>query len=541
MTTRRAFRSEMNWLHTWFGISLGTLLFMIFWMGTLSVFDKELDRWMQPETRLAPAEIALDADDVLERIRAANPDAAISSLLIYLPRERKRFFEVIAELADGTYYRDRLHPATGESLGPELTGAASGFIYPMHYRLLIPGGLGYWLVAFATLFMMVLVVTGVVIHRKIFKDFFTFRPKKSIGRSSLDLHNVTGTVFLPFHFVICLSGLAIFAGFYASLPFALLNAAKPDNEAVKLIYSADDYAYYQRPAAGEAAEMLPLVPMVERAEAIWTERYGQAAAADRIDVHRFGDRHAYVEVRRHFPGNRAEAHRDSVNFDGSTGVILQDFQATPVRQVRTWLEGFHQAQFDHWPLLWLYFIAGIAGCLLIATGFIYWLRSRRRRSVARQPVHLRLVEAMSAGSTSGVIVATLGYLLVNRLLDGQTEALGLDRDSLEVRSFFVLWLLTFLYAVVRGERAWMEQSWAIAGLALAAATGNWITTGAHPLRTAADGLWAVFGVDLVLLISCVIAGCAAWRLRGYGSIEAIDAANDRQRDIAAGEVVSGTK
>ena len=49
------FRTSMDWLHTSAGVVLGGLLFAIFWMGTLSVFDREIDRWMAPMTRLAPA------------------------------------------------------------------------------------------------------------------------------------------------------------------------------------------------------------------------------------------------------------------------------------------------------------------------------------------------------------------------------------------------------------------------------------------------------------------------------------------------------
>src|SRR5687768_14441954 len=46
-------RRSMSWLHTWAGVGLGGLLFAIFWMGTLSVFDREIDRWMMPGTRIA--------------------------------------------------------------------------------------------------------------------------------------------------------------------------------------------------------------------------------------------------------------------------------------------------------------------------------------------------------------------------------------------------------------------------------------------------------------------------------------------------------
>ena len=45
-------RDSLTWLHTWGGVFLGSILFAVFWMGTLSVFDREIDRWMNPESRL---------------------------------------------------------------------------------------------------------------------------------------------------------------------------------------------------------------------------------------------------------------------------------------------------------------------------------------------------------------------------------------------------------------------------------------------------------------------------------------------------------
>src|SRR5690606_33551592 len=45
------FRQSMAWLHTWFGLALGFVLMVVFFFGTLSVFDREIDRWTIPETR----------------------------------------------------------------------------------------------------------------------------------------------------------------------------------------------------------------------------------------------------------------------------------------------------------------------------------------------------------------------------------------------------------------------------------------------------------------------------------------------------------
>ncbi|MBO0223028.1 PepSY domain-containing protein, partial [Vibrio parahaemolyticus] len=71
-----------------------------------------------------------------------------------------------------------------------------------------------WIVGLCGMMMMALCVSGVVVHRKIFADFFTFRPERKIGRATLDLHNVAGVLGLPFHVVISLSGLVILFAIY---------------------------------------------------------------------------------------------------------------------------------------------------------------------------------------------------------------------------------------------------------------------------------------------------------------------------------------
>lgn len=57
----------MALLHTWTGIIFGSVLFVIFFMGSLAVFDREIDRWMMPVTRIplasnAPPKVPLSFD-----------------------------------------------------------------------------------------------------------------------------------------------------------------------------------------------------------------------------------------------------------------------------------------------------------------------------------------------------------------------------------------------------------------------------------------------------------------------------------------------
>lgn len=80
-------RKSMAWLHTWTGVLLSALLFAIFWMGTLSVFDREIDRWMMPMTRLAPPTARLSLDTTVRPV-AEQLAGSARQWNIVLPTER---------------------------------------------------------------------------------------------------------------------------------------------------------------------------------------------------------------------------------------------------------------------------------------------------------------------------------------------------------------------------------------------------------------------------------------------------------------------
>jgi len=102
--------------------------------------------------------------------------------------------------------------------------------YVLHY---LPERAGEWIVGVATMFMLVALVTGVIIHRRIFRDFFTFRPGKR-QRSWLNAHNVLSVLTLPYQFMITYSGLIILAGVYMPLVAAQygMDGAGPDPRAM---------------------------------------------------------------------------------------------------------------------------------------------------------------------------------------------------------------------------------------------------------------------------------------------------------------------
>jgi len=499
------FRKSMAWLHTWAGVVIGSLLFAIFWMGSLSVFDHEIDRWMMPATRLSAS-----ADHAPVRLDGALTDNALAltrgsaQWLMRLPSDRVPAVELRWRTGDGGTERRYLDPSSAQVLAHTGTPGGTGFIFPFHYSLHLKWkDLGYWLVGLAGMTMLVMLVSGVIIHRRILADFFLFRPKKQLQRSSLDLHNLSGVLALPLHFGIALSGLISFFSVYWPGTY---QAAYPEAKEPRQAFSAEGLGQYRRAKAQAPGTLGSLDAMIAAAEQGWP-----GGRADFVRVWHPGDANSYVEIRRSH-ADAVTMNLDQVYFDAASGTVLHRFEARPLMTVQRFISGLHFIQFEHWALRWLYFVAGLSGCVMIATGHLFWLASRRASHAKKGLAGVRVVEALTIGSVPGIIVATLAFFVANRLLPLNARHAGLDRAGLEMSVFYLVWLGSFVHAALRQRAAWREQAWAVAALALLAVALNWLTTGHHLPHALRHGLWGVAGMDALLLLGAALAAWSARRL-----------------------------
>lgn len=508
LSVPESFRRSMGWLHTWLGIALASVLFAVFWTGTLTVFDKEIDQWMRPELRIANSTSA-----VLDRValpRLAQLQLQPGSLVwVGPPRERIPVVRLFYDDASGQSHEEWLHPVSGEVL--KLTDSDAGeFFFRFHFMLHLPGSLGYYIVGLAAVGMMVLVVSGVFVHRKFFREFFTFRPDKQLRRSSLDLHNVTAVVALPFHFMIPFTGLLILAATY--FPWSMAVPFKGDLRQLQRDQLAFENSIIE-PAGEPGPPIASLDHFVARANALWRAQEGETSSEpDWVAIFNVNDARTYLVVERYFADRRVALGPDQIVFDPRSDTVIDQFAPLPVHAASHWLEGLHWIQFDHWTLRWLYFLAGLSGCVMIGTGLVFWMQARIRKAQP-DPFSVRCVRAISVASITGVILASGAFLIANRLLPDPLELQGIHRHDLEIRVFFLGWLLALVHACVRGRAAWAEQCWAIAVTATLAAILNWITTGDHPLAALGRGVGVIAMMDALLLATAVLAGWVALRLR----------------------------
>lgn len=511
----------MGWLHTWCGLVTGWLLCAIFLTGTLSVFREPITRWMQaPPPVPAGARPMADgaaAQAALDWLAGAAPGARFWR--IELPARQGEALRLAWRGRDGAQQR-AFDPASGAVLPPQWVRDTEGGRHFMSFHYSLQAGLtGFWIVGVAAMGMLVALVSGVIVHKRIFSDFFTFRPGKG-QRSWLDAHNAAGVLALPFLFMITLTGLWIFHTSYMPAPMhAAFGAGEAAYERLATALGGEPEAP-RRKATGEAAPLPRMAPLLARAERLI------GGDAELLLVERPGDSSMVVRVvgRRPDDGDspRILNQPGTVILDGVNGAVLAVRKADPVEEsagsaTHRVVEHLHYARFGGWTMRWLYFVSGLMGTALMATGTVLYLVKRRQKSLAEfgraTPLVYRCFEAINIAAISGCAVACIAYFYGNRLLPPDLAT----RPAWEIRVFLLAWLATLAHAALRPRTAaWVEQLALGALLCAGLPVLNYLTTGQHLAAYLARADWQSAGVELTSVCFAALLAFAAHKAAGKG-------------------------
>jgi uncharacterized iron-regulated membrane protein len=512
----RGVRQSMADLHTWAGLLAGWILYAMFLTGTVSYFKEEISQWMRPE--LAHQQVTPDAAAVAQRVVGTLETLAAGSPQwgIQLPTDRSNiasaFWRTPAGMAGKKMFDEAtFDPATGKKVSARDT-LGGEFFYRFHFQFYyLPPMWGRWLAGLCAMFMLVAIISGVITHKKIFVDFFTFRWGKG-QRSWLDAHNALSVFGLPFHLMITYTGLVTLMTMY--MPWGAQTAVKTPMQREALIAQLSTYIQPGKPA-GVKAPLADVGPMVREAQARW----GRDNVL-RVTVTNPGDASARVAV------SRGEAARVSVSpqyllFDGASGALLEVRDSVGgAAETRGVLYALHMGRFSDLQLRWLYFIVSLAGTAMVGTGLVMWTVKRRQKlpDPERPYFGFRLVERLNIASIAGLSIAMTGFLWANRLLPVALT----HRADAEVNVFFAVWVATLFYALARpAKRAWIELLWVAAALLALLPVLNALTTQRPLWRSLAEGDWVYTGFDLMM-----------WALAALHAALALRTARHRPREKA---------
>lgn len=446
-------------LHSWCGALVALLLFLVFASGCVALFFNALQPWQHPELRhIKPAEDGIRFDRMLQIAREQG--WADDGVTFGLPAHSHA---VLLTLPDESYRIAIFDPGSGELIAVKPEGFTR-FLRRLHTDLLLPFPLGAYLVGSLGAVLLLMVVTGIVLHRRMLRQLFTFRRGQGRRLAWSDAHKLLGAWGLLFQALMGFTGAALgLAGLLFVLTAAVAYRGDMPQAYREVLGS------YPEPS-GTAAALGDINPMLTH------EFQGERFIPRYVTIRNPGDAQATITVEGERPDRLSDASRKTFDREGQLVGIRDGVRSGIGWRAYSALVPLHLGNFGGPWLKLVYWLLGLAAVGLPVSGAFLWLDRQRRQPLLRDRYDLLL--RLGVGFVAGfpVMLATLF------LLDKLAPAAWLQQSVL-AWMFFGGWGMLLAWAARRhSARQVLSELLHLGGvLCLLVAPVNGLVTGDHLL------------------------------------------------------------
>ena len=193
-------------IHSWIGIKLSILFFIVCFSGTMATLSHELDWLFIPETRASYQETTAEKNTIVDNIRRKFPTGKI----IYWAATAESYLcDIVYVNIDEQLFYVFANPYTGEIQGKS-TLTFQRFFRDLHYYLFIPFQVGHFTVLIFGFMLFVSTVTALFFYKKWYRKLFEL----SIGKGRVvffrSLHRLVGVWSIPFTMLFSITGIWYF-------------------------------------------------------------------------------------------------------------------------------------------------------------------------------------------------------------------------------------------------------------------------------------------------------------------------------------------
>ncbi|SFG03566.1 Uncharacterized iron-regulated membrane protein [Novosphingobium sp. CF614] len=404
-------------IHGWSGILLGLVLYAVVITGMAAVFAEEIGAWSagHVETRSA---FQRPIDRSLRQLAARTPREFQDDVDIFEIGDHNLgvFFhrhEIApnGELINrGVYYQldregrvaDEQHGTGKEVFGPRNDDALSSFLVDTHVRLHVPDPWGLLLTGIMGLAMLTAALSGLLIHRHLFKDIFTLRRKASPVLVDRDRHSVAGTWSLPFAFVLAFTG--SFFSFFGTVGVPIVAMAA---------FGGDQQAFSEA-VFGHPGTPDPRSQPIGNLDRIAADAIGRTGAPPTfMTIEHFGRADSAVTTFHSPKSGDIEPvtlvyHGATATFDRTKPLIGSRPSAGGT--LAAIMAPLHFGNFAGMLSKAVWFSLGFAMCYVTLTGIRLWLARRRERQRSLDWLE-RAVTVVGFGLPLALLVAAAAFLL----------------------------------------------------------------------------------------------------------------------------------
>ncbi|MGE0625572.1 MAG: PepSY-associated TM helix domain-containing protein [Pseudomonadales bacterium] len=346
--------------HSWIGVLVGALMYLVCLSGTLAVLYPEFERWEQPYVAETTSISAQRVEQAYRQL-VASGEPVTHHMFVSLPTADMPRASISSE--NGGWF---LNP--DGSLGSAVSHDWTHMLIHLHLYLHLPETFGMVVVSALGALLCGLVVSGFVAHPRLFKDAFVLRLGGSRHLEQADIHNRLSVWGAPFHLMIGITG--AYFGLAALVSF-LLAAAYFDGDTEALAAAA----YGEERVLSQAARPPAIARALDEMNRIAPEARPFYVTVEEADVPEkqwliVGARHAGRLIwaeQYHF--DAAGSYLGKVGYsDGDVG-----------RQAIFSVYRIHFGHFGGPGVKVLYLVLGLALTVVSVTGINVWLARRRGR------------------------------------------------------------------------------------------------------------------------------------------------------------------
>ena len=201
------FRKVLLFLHLVGGLLSAVFLILLGGSGGLLVFEGEIDHWLNARlTWVQPEGARLSLGELADKVRPRHPGSTVS--MIILPADERIATNIVLRRAGaGKPVNVAVNPFTGGELGSmDTANTFTKKLHQFHTNLLL-GPPGKLITAWSAIFLLGLAVSGLILWwpRKLWK----FGGAKSGGAVNFQLHNVAGFYASVFMLLFAVTGIVI--------------------------------------------------------------------------------------------------------------------------------------------------------------------------------------------------------------------------------------------------------------------------------------------------------------------------------------------
>ena len=346
-------------IHSWIGIKLSILFFIVCLSGTLATLSHEMDWLFIPEMRADPAGALASKNDIVANLKAQYPNGTLE----YWEASEEPY---LCDIIYVSHKDQRLYVFANQYTG-EIQGSATltfrRFFRDLHYYLFIPFQIGHFTVLIFAFLLFVSFVTALLFYKKWYKKLFQLITGKGVLVFFRSLHRLVGLWSVPFALLFSITGIWYFAE-----RTNIGGIADIANPATPAIVNLD--------TTGQAPVNMPYHLDYDRAISVAQSRISGLKVNDIVPP-AVPDRPLYINGKSNVALVRNRANR--VYLDPVTYEVLQVQDAEKIHTV-TWLndiaDPLHVGYWGGLATKIIWFIFGLGISSLVLTGI--WISLKRK-------------------------------------------------------------------------------------------------------------------------------------------------------------------